>query len=35
MKDKAEINSQLKKILDDFDDRDHKMDPNASTLPGG
>jgi MscS family membrane protein len=35
MKDKAEINKQLKKILDDFDDREHKMDPNASTLPGG
>ena len=35
MKDKTEINKQLKKILDDFDDREHKMDPNASTLPGG
>ena len=35
MKDKDEINKQLKKILDDFDDREHKMDPNASTLPGG
>lgn len=35
MKDKDEINKQLKKILDDFDDREHRMDPNASTLPGG
>lgn len=35
MKDKEEIDKQLKMILDDFDDRDHKMDPNASTLPGG
>jgi len=35
MKDKTEIDKQLKKILDEFDDRDHKMDPNASSLPGG
>ncbi|MCP4882728.1 MAG: mechanosensitive ion channel family protein [Flavobacteriales bacterium] len=35
MKDKTEIDKQLKKILDEFDDRDHKMDPNASSLRGG
>lgn len=35
MKDKTEINKKLKEILDDFDEREHKMDPNASTLPGG
>ena len=35
MTKKADIDKQLKMIMDDFDDREHKMDPNASTLPGG
>jgi len=35
MRDKTEINNEIKKILDDFDDREHRMDPNASTLRGG
>ena len=35
MTDKAEIEKQVKIISDDFEDREHRMDPNASTLPGG
>jgi MscS family membrane protein len=35
IRDKAEINKEIKKITGDFDDREHRMDPNASTLPGG
>ncbi len=33
--DKAKIEKQVKIISDDFEDREHRMDPNASTLPGG
>ena len=33
--DKAAIDKQIKIISDDFDDREHRMDPNASSLPGG
>jgi len=35
MTDKAAIDKQIKIISDDFDDREHRMDPNASSLPGG
>lgn len=35
MTDKAEIDKQVKMISADFEDREHRMDPNASTLPGG
>jgi len=35
MTDKAAIDKQIKMISDDFEDREHRMDPNASTLPGG
>lgn len=35
IKDKAAIDKQVKMITDDFEDREHRMDPNASTLPGG
>ena len=35
VKDKAVIDKQVKIISDDFEDREHRMDPNASTLPGG
>ena len=35
MTDKAEIEKQVKMISDDFEDREHRMDPNASSLPGG
>ncbi|UCE93502.1 MAG: mechanosensitive ion channel family protein [Flavobacteriaceae bacterium] len=35
MKDKAKIENEVKKIMDAFDKKDHDMDPNASTLPGG
>jgi len=35
MTDKAEIEKRVKIISDDFEDREHRMDPNASTLPGG
>ena len=33
--EKSKIDKQIKMITDDFDDREHMMDPNASTLPGG
>ena len=33
--DQVEIDKRIKKIADDFDDREHRMDPNASTLRGG
>lgn len=33
--EKAAIDKQIKMIADDFDDREHRMDPNASSLPGG
>lgn len=32
---KAEIDKNIQKIMDDFDKGDHTMDPNASSLPGG
>jgi MscS family membrane protein len=35
MTEKAAIDKQIKMITDDFEDREHRMDPNASTLPGG
>lgn len=35
LRDKAEIEKRIKMITDDFEDREHKMDPNASTLRGG
>lgn len=35
IRDKAEIEKKIKMITDDFEDREHKMDPNASTLRGG
>jgi len=33
--EKGAIDKQIKEITDDFEDREHRMDPNASTLPGG
>lgn len=35
MTDSKEIEKQVKMISKDFEDREHRMDPNASTLPGG
>jgi MscS family membrane protein len=35
MTEKSEIDKQVKMISDDFQDREHRMDPNASSLPGG
>jgi MscS family membrane protein len=35
LRDRAEIEKRIKMITDDFEDREHKMDPNASTLRGG
>ena len=35
MTDEEIVQKQIKKVTDDFDDREHRMDPNASTLPGG
>lgn len=33
--DQAEINKRIKQVSDDFEEREHMMDPNASTLRGG
>jgi hypothetical protein len=35
MSEKYVIDKQVKMISDDFEDREHRMDPNASSLPGG
>ncbi len=33
--DQAEIDKKIKQVSDDFEERKHRMDPNASTLRGG
>ncbi len=33
--DQAEINKRIQQVSDDFEEREHMMDPNASTLRGG
>ena len=35
MTDQAEIDKKIKEVSADFNDREHRMDPNASTLRGG